>query len=93
MNAKAHKTDRAIVIGASIAGCLMARALSKHYKEVYLLDFDALSGGLETRRTVPQEHHVHLLLNRGVQIIESFYPNFKSDLIELGAEEIDLLME
>lgn len=83
-------TDKAIVIGASIAGCLAARSLARHFKEVVLLDLDTFSDEPCTRRTVPQEHHVHLLLNRGVQIIENFYPGFKNELLHSGAEEIDL---
>lgn len=81
---------RAIVIGASIAGCLMARSLARHFREVLLLDIDHFSPQPAPRKTVPQEHHVHLLLNRGLQAIESFYPSFRSRLRAAGAEEIDL---
>ncbi|WP_210526614.1 NAD(P)/FAD-dependent oxidoreductase [Pantoea ananatis] len=83
-------TDTAIVIGASIAGCLTASVLSKHFRQVVLLDLDRFPAKPDTRQTVPQEHHVHLLLRRGLQTIETFFPGFKARLREAGAEEIDL---
>lgn len=82
--------SRAIVIGASIAGCLAARALARHVDEVLVLEQDAFSSRPEPRKTVAQEHHVHLLLNRGSAIIETLYPGFKQALLEAGAQEIDL---
>ena len=85
-----RSADKAVVIGASIAGCLTASVLSKHFREVLLLDLDRFPASPEPRQTVPQEHHVHLLLRRGLQTIETFFPGFKTRLLEAGAEEIDL---
>ncbi|QDX31013.1 FAD-dependent oxidoreductase [Dickeya poaceiphila] len=82
--------NKAVVIGASIAGCLTASVLSRHFQQVILLDFDRFHENPEPRQTVPQEHHVHLLLQRGLQIMESLYPGLKSQLLEAGAQEIDL---
>ncbi|NDJ56511.1 FAD-binding monooxygenase [Enterobacteriaceae bacterium 4M9] len=82
--------SRAIVIGASVAGCLTARVLARHFDEVLLLDQDTFSTDPAPRKTVPQEHHVHLLLNRGSAIIEALYPGFKNALLNAGAQEIDL---
>ncbi|MBD8555177.1 FAD-dependent monooxygenase [Rhizobium sp. CFBP 8762] len=81
---------RAIVIGASIAGSLVAKTLASRFEEVVILDRDRLPEGPTPRSTVPQEHHVHLLLQRGREIMESFYPGFLTNIEEGGAEIVDL---
>lgn len=90
MTTRTDGLSRAIVIGASIAGCLSARVLARHFDEVLVLDQDTFSARPETRKTVTQEHHVHLLLRRGSAIMEALYPGFKQALVEAGAQEIDL---
>lgn len=80
----------ALVIGASITGCLAARVLTSHFDRVVLIDRDGLPDAAETRSKVPQEHHVHLLLQRGRENMESLYPGFLADLEAAGAEVIDL---
>lgn len=90
MTTRTTGLSRAIVIGASVAGCLSARVLARHFDEVLVLDQDTFSVTPEPRKTVAQEHHVHLLLNRGSAIIEALYPGFKRALLKAGAEEIDL---
>ena len=44
-----HARDRAVVLGAGIAGLLAARVLSERYQEVLVIDRDRL-GGKEQRR-------------------------------------------
>ncbi len=85
-----RKRQRAVVIGASIAGSLVARLLAERFDDVVLLDRDAFSQAAVPRGTVLQEHHVHLLLQRGRQIMERLYPGFLRDIEAAGAEVIDL---
>lgn len=85
-----HKCRRVIIIGASIAGSLLARLLADRFDEVVLIDRDTFPDNAFPRVNVPQEHHVHLLLQRGREIMEAFYPGFLSDIEKAGAEVVDL---
>jgi 2-polyprenyl-6-methoxyphenol hydroxylase-like FAD-dependent oxidoreductase len=55
---------RAIVIGASMAGLLAARALADHYDEVTLLERDTFPKQGEHRKGVPQGKHAHAVVGR-----------------------------
>lgn len=77
--------DRAVVIGASIAGLLAARVLSEFYGEVLVLDRDRLPGTEENRRAVPQGQHLHALLSRGATEIEALFPGILDELVSRGA--------
>ncbi len=52
---------RAIVIGASIAGLLAARALRDRFTHVTVLDKDELAGPEHARKAVPQGNHIHVI--------------------------------
>ena len=72
--------EHAIVIGGSIAGMLAARVLSDHFARVTVLDRDHLPDSPEPRKGVPQAEHVHVLLRRGLLIMEQLFPNLDDDL-------------
>lgn len=55
----------AIVIGASMAGLLSARALADAYERVTIVERDRLPAVGEGRKAVPQGRHVHVLLPAG----------------------------
>lgn len=78
-----------IVIGASMAGLLTARALADHFEQVTLLERDTFPAPGENRKGVPQGKHTHVLLERGRQIMESFLPGLTDDLTRLGATHIE----
>ncbi len=80
----------ALVIGASITGSLAAKVLSERFDRVILIDKDSVPKHADTRAKVPQEHHVHLLLQRGRENMERLYPGFLGELEADGAEVIDL---
>lgn len=80
----------AIVIGASITGVMSAKILSQHFAKVILIDKDAMPDAAAPRNTVPQEHHVHLLLHRGRQNMERLFPGFLAGLEDDGAQVVDL---
>ncbi len=69
-----HIGNRAVVLGASVAGLLAARLLADTYQEVTLVDRDALAETGGPRRTVPQSRHIHGLLARGQQVLEEALP-------------------
>lgn len=79
----------AVVVGASIAGLLAARALSDAFTRVTVIDRDALPDAPETRRGVPQSRQVHGLLARGAEALDELFPGFSDDMIAAGAAHGD----
>jgi len=82
--------DRAMVIGASMAGMLAARVLSETFKKVTVLERDVISGAMEGRAGVPQARHLHALLPKGRRILEEFFPGITAELQAVGAEILDV---
>lgn len=82
--------DRAIVVGASMAGLCAARAVSPRFREVLVLDRDELPDGPTPRTRVPQGQQPHLLLNAGARALEEWFPGLCAELLAAGAVDIDL---
>ena len=85
--------DRAVVIGASIAGLLAAHALSDSYGQVTVIDRDELPDTPTHRRGVPHGRHLHALAARGQQALEELLPGLTVALIADGAPSGDLLAD
>lgn len=85
----AYVGDRAVVLGASVAGLLSARLLADHYRQVTVVDRDVLTAADGPRRTVPQGRHIHGLLARGQQILEELFPGLTKELDALGVPVCD----
>ena len=81
---------RAVVVGASLAGLLAARALHESFEEVVVLDRDVLPDRPETRRGVPQSGQVHGLLARGRAEMDELFEGLSPELIGLGAPTCDV---
>lgn len=77
--------ERAVVLGASMGGLLAARVLADHYGTVTVVERDALPDDPVNRRGVPQGRHVHVLLARGAQILDEFFPSILDELASDGA--------
>ncbi len=82
---------KAIVIGGSIAGLLTARVLSDFFEDVVLIEKDKYVEGGKIRNGTPQAHHIHVLLAKGREIFQDFFPELEKDLIKKGANKIDFL--
>jgi len=80
----------AIVIGASMAGMLTARVLAEKFDSVIILEQDELPHTPASRPGLPQARHLHALLPRGLEIIESLFPKIRAELISAGAEILDV---
>ncbi|MDH3658324.1 MAG: FAD-dependent monooxygenase [Nitrosopumilus sp.] len=83
--------EKAIVIGGSIAGLLAARVLSDYFKEVILIEKDSCMENGKVRIGTPQANHIHILLVKGREILQDFFPELERDLIKKGANKIDFL--
>jgi 2-polyprenyl-6-methoxyphenol hydroxylase-like FAD-dependent oxidoreductase len=77
--------DHAVVVGAGVAGLLIAAALRTRYPRITVIDRDALPDHPASRRGVPQSRQVHAMLARGLQEIERLLPGFVDDLRAAGA--------
>jgi 2-polyprenyl-6-methoxyphenol hydroxylase-like FAD-dependent oxidoreductase len=74
-----------IVVGASMAGLLAARAMAEHADHVVVLERDPLAAGSGPRRGVPQGRHAHAILAAGLRRIEGWFPGFSDELVAGGA--------
>src|SRR5579884_12305 len=81
----ANSHEDAIVIGGSMAGLLAARVLAGHGARVTIVERDRLPDGPAFRKGVPQSRHLHVLLARGLEIIEQLCPGFEHELLAAGA--------
>jgi 2-polyprenyl-6-methoxyphenol hydroxylase-like FAD-dependent oxidoreductase len=80
--------DRAVVIGASLAGMSAARALSDHFARVTVVERDRLDDADEFRPGVPQARQVHALLRGGSDSFERLFPGFEAQVIARGARSV-----
>lgn len=76
--------NRAIVMGASMAGLLAARVLSERFDEVLLIERDALPDWPALRKGTPHAGHAHGLLVRGREVLEDLFPGFTQSLQSRG---------
>ncbi|MBI3974706.1 MAG: 2-polyprenyl-6-methoxyphenol hydroxylase-like oxidoreductase [Chloroflexi bacterium] len=76
----------AVVIGGSMAGLLGARVLATYFDRVTVIERDWFPEGPEFRAGVPQSRHLHVLLVKGLELLEQFFPGLRKDLLDAGAE-------
>jgi len=81
----------AIVLGASIGGLLVARALSNHFIRVTIVERDVLPERASVRKGVPQGAHAHGVLASGYRIMDSYFPGMMEELEALGATRGDVV--
>jgi 2-polyprenyl-6-methoxyphenol hydroxylase-like FAD-dependent oxidoreductase len=81
----------AVVLGASVAGLLAARVLSRHFAHVTVVERDVLPAGSDSRRGVPQSQHAHGLLASGYQVLDDLFPGMMDELEALGAPRADVV--
>jgi flavin-dependent dehydrogenase len=77
--------NKAIIIGASMAGLFAARVLADHFESVTVIERDELPGAPDVRGGVPQGRHIHALLVQGQKIIEQLFPGIGDELTETGS--------
>jgi 2-polyprenyl-6-methoxyphenol hydroxylase-like FAD-dependent oxidoreductase len=85
----AGDSNHAVVIGGSIAGLLAARVLSDHFQQVTIIERETLAQSDLPRQAIPQGRHVHVLLHKGIQIVQRLFPDLLQALIDAGLELAD----
>ncbi len=88
-----NKSAHVIVIGSSIAGLLASRILTNHFDLVTIVERDFLPQVNAFRPGAPQSRQLHVLLQRGQDILEQLFPGFRDQLVAAGAHLIDLAGE
>jgi 2-polyprenyl-6-methoxyphenol hydroxylase-like FAD-dependent oxidoreductase len=83
------KNHQALVIGGSMAGLLAGRVLADYFEQVTIVERDHFPDGPEFRKGIPQARHVHVLLKRGEQALERFFPGLGDELTAAGVPVID----
>ena len=78
-----------IVVGASVAGLLAARALADHVDDVVVVERERLDDAAVPRGHVPQGRHLHLLLSAGLDLLVGWFPGIDDELESLGAVRVD----
>lgn len=81
---------KAIVIGASIAGLVAARALSDFAETVSIVDRDLPPASITSRKGVPQGKHVHGVLAGGLDAFKILFPGILDELIASGSQVVDM---
>ena len=104
MSARPSRTDRnrrephrdsgnkghAIVVGASMAGLSIAKALTGSFDRVTVLDRDGIPDDIANRKGVPQGRHLHVLLTAGGDALEELFPGLLDEFVADGAATGDL---
>jgi 2-polyprenyl-6-methoxyphenol hydroxylase-like FAD-dependent oxidoreductase len=85
--------EHAVVIGASMAGLLAARALAGAFERVTIVERDVLPPVGASRRAVPQGRHAHVMLASGLRAIEALLPGITAELVAAGARPCAALRE
>ena len=88
-----YSGERAVVIGAGMGGLPAAQALADYFREVVVLERDALPSDATPRPGVPQGKHPHGLLAGGFKALCDLFPGFSSTLEQAGANSLDSGME
>jgi 2-polyprenyl-6-methoxyphenol hydroxylase-like FAD-dependent oxidoreductase len=83
--------ERAVVLGAGMAGLLAAHVLTDAYGQVTVIDRDQLPETSMHRRGVPHGRHLHALAARGQQALEELFPGLTAELVAQGTPAGSLL--
>lgn len=84
------RSEHAVVVGASMAGMLAARVLADHFERVTVIEPDTFPDRPEPRKGTPQDLHLHILLARGRESLQRYFPGLGEELIAAGAPVVDV---
>lgn len=88
---KSHEPSQnhAVVVGGSIAGLCAARVLTDHFDRVTVYERDELPDQPVNRNAVPQGQHVHLLMARGADELETLFPGLLTDMVAANVPVVE----
>ncbi|MFF5932647.1 FAD-dependent oxidoreductase [Streptomyces sp. NPDC012508] len=79
----------AVVVGGSYAGLVTARVLSDFFREVVVLERDAVDEDTGSHPGAPQGYHAHAMLAKGGEVLEKLFPGLREELRAAGAPVFD----
>lgn len=82
-------SNRAVVVGGSIAGLCAARVLADAFRDVVIIERDPLPDDPIARDGAPQTSHPHAMLEAGRATLEDFFPGFSEQVLAEGGLMID----
>lgn len=82
--------QHAIVLGGSVAGLLTARVLADHFRSVTLMERDCFPDRPQLRKGNTHGSHLHVLLLRGLELIERLFPGLRGEMLANGAVPVDI---
>jgi 2-polyprenyl-6-methoxyphenol hydroxylase-like FAD-dependent oxidoreductase len=88
--ATAGGSTHALVIGSGVAGLLASQVLDKYFDRITLVERDYHEFSLYPRPGVPHGLHIHVLMARGLEIMEQLFPGLTKELETAGAVVGDL---
>lgn len=91
-SAPLNQRQHAIVVGSGIGGLLAARVLAEFFQQVTIIERDVIKEEEAPliRKGVPQGAHSHLLMMKGLLILNKFFPGFDAIQEAKGARKIDM---
>lgn len=82
------RLSKVIIIGSGISGLCSAAAIAPHTDSVEIHCKDIRPSGPFVRKSVPQGAHISILLQAGLNNLESLLPGIRQQLIDAGAAQI-----
>ncbi len=85
--------ERVLIIGSGMIGLLVAQMCSRHFQEVIIVEKDPMDPAVVYRSGIPQARHIHILLAKGKEIYEQYFPGFSAQLSQSGAFGFDFAQD
>ena len=82
--------NHAIVMGGSFAGLMTAKALSRYYQHVTIIEKDTVHRYPESRKGQSHTKHLHGLLPCALGILNNYFPDFYEEIYNNGGVVNDL---
>lgn len=83
------KRDHVIIVGGGFAGLLAAKIASSQFDRVTIIEKDPNNGDQKVRAGAVQGAHLHVLLQRGQEILKRIFPDFEREFEKAGCPKID----
>ncbi|MEU5307003.1 FAD-dependent oxidoreductase [Streptomyces noursei] len=80
---------RAVVVGGGYAGLVTARVLADYFHEVVILEWDSMDESTGVHPHAPQGYHAHVMLAKGAEVLEKYFPGLRAELQDAGAPVYD----
>lgn len=81
-------SKNAIVIGGSIAGLFTAKALTRHFEHITIIERDEYPDEPTFRDGTPQARHAHIMLYAAQHAVNTYFPDLTAQMEAEGVDKI-----